>query len=253
MNKSEKSYVSSLYPITKLVFVACLIVSVFFLYNYIYDLVCFAAMVAIAASDGKGKAYIKTILKTIFILIVLIFLMQSFLHSGTHVLWHWGILTIHKEGIWYAINLSTTLLVIGGAIALLFKITEVEDLIHSLENSGMSPRATYVILSTLQIIPQMKMKSAVIMDAQRSRGVETEGNLMVRIKAFFPSLAPLVLSSIVGTEERAITLEARAFTANVKKTCLDMPQDSKHDKVLRIVLLVLLGILIVGRIILWIL
>ena len=39
------------------------------------------------------------------------------------------------------------------------------------------PKATYVILSTLQMVPVLKKKSDTIMNAQRARGVETEAAL----------------------------------------------------------------------------
>jgi energy-coupling factor transporter transmembrane protein EcfT len=42
---------------------------------------------------------------------------------------------------------------------------------------GMSPSLTYIIVSTLQILPQMRNKANTIIDAQRSRGLETQGSL----------------------------------------------------------------------------
>ena len=44
--------------------------------------------------------------------------------------------------------------------------------------------------------------------------------MIVRAKAFFPSVGPLILNSLVSAEERAITLEARAFSVPCKKTTL---------------------------------
>lgn len=45
-----------------------------------------------------------------------------------------------------------------------------------------------------------------IMDAQRSRGLETEGNLITRAKSFLPLISPVVMSSLINTRERAIAL-----------------------------------------------
>ena len=39
-------------------------------------------------------------------------------------------------------------------------------------------------------------------------------------KGFVPTIIPLVLSSIAGTEERALTLEARGFSSGIKPTHL---------------------------------
>ena len=62
--------------------------------------------------------------------------------------------------------------------------TKPADLVEALEKSGFSKRFGYIINSVFQIIPQMTGTMSTIMDAQRSRGMETEGSLLVRAKAF---------------------------------------------------------------------
>ena len=125
-----------------------------------------------------------------------------------------------------------------------------KDFVYALEKLGLSPKATYVVLATFNIIPEMHKLSLAIMDAQKTRGVETEGNLLVRAKAFLPTLAPLILTSIANTEERAITLEARAFTVPVKKTSLYQLKKTKKDTGVRALILILLIIIVVWRFVL---
>ena len=59
-----------------------------------------------------------------------------------------------------------------------------------------------------------------ITDAQRSRGLETEGSLLTRAKAFLPLISPVVMSSLINTRERAVALEVRGFAAKQKKLTL---------------------------------
>src|SRR5699024_3387125 len=125
-----------------------------------------------------------------------------------------------------------------------------KDFIYSLEKIGFSPKVTYVILSALQIVPETKKKSATIMEAQKTRGVEVEGNLLVRMKAILPSLAPLVISSIASTEERAITLESKAFMVQGNKTSLHKVEKTWKDTAITILLIVLLITFIAWRILL---
>lgn len=238
-------------PMTRLTFALCLSISVFFA-NYPYALGCFVFLLLVAGFCGILKNYLSTILKTLFIIVVLMFILQALFYPGQEIVWQWKFITIKKEGLMYALSLSSKLLVIGGSILLFFKTTQVKDLVSALEQRGLSPSFSYVILSTLQIIPQMEKRSRQIMDAQRSRGVETEGSLLLRAKAFVPSLGPLILSSIVGTEERAITLEARAFSAPVKKVRLHVVKDTPIDKLLRMIFMGVLILFIVWRVILWI-
>ena len=87
-----------------------------------------------------------------------------------------------------------------------------------------------------------------ITDAQRSRGMETEGNLWVRIKAFLPLISPVVMSSLINTRERAIALDVRGFGRKQKKTWLYDRPKYKWDPVIRVILVVLMIITIVWRI-----
>lgn len=99
--------------------------------------------------------------------------------------------------------------------------TKPADLVEALEKSGFSKRFGYIINSVFQIIPQMTGTMSTIMDAQRSRGMETEGSLLVRAKAFIPLISPVITSSLINTRERAIALEVRGFDANWQE---DLPE-----------------------------
>ena len=68
-----------------------------------------------------------------------------------------------------------------------------------------------------------------ITDAQRSRGMETEGNLLVRIKAFLPLISPVVMSALTATRERAIALEVRGFGVKGTKTWNASPQKKQKQ------------------------
>ena len=86
------------------------------------------------------------------------------------------------------------------------------------------------------------------MDAQRSRGLETEGNLMVRMKAFLPLISPVVMSALTNTRERSIALEVRGFGRKQKKTWLSDRPKHKEDRVIRVILIVLILATVVWRI-----
>ena len=90
-----------------------------------------------------------------------------------------------------------------------------------------------------------------ITDAQRSRGMETEGNLLVRIKAFLPLISPVVMSALTATRERAIALEVRGFGAKGTKTWLHPHQKAKTDRIFSWLCIAGLILALAGRIYLW--
>ncbi|WP_066250420.1 energy-coupling factor transporter transmembrane component T [Neobacillus drentensis] len=244
----KKNVILSLYPTTKLLMILLIAVSVFIIPSYLYAYAMFLVCLVIAAMGNVTKEFANLTIKGLFSLCILIFVLQSFFYPGTHVLWEWGFLAIKQEGIHFGLTLTSKVIAVGSSLILFFRITPVKDFVYSLEVMGLSPKATYVVLSTLTIIPEMKKSSQVIMDAQKTRGVETEGSLMVRLKALLPMITPLVLSSVASTEERAMALEARAFTVNKRKTSIYSIEKTGRDSFIRVLLLVLLILLIVWRV-----
>lgn len=248
MNR-EKTTILDLNPITQIII--CIFLAVLSLmFEYKSAIVGLCVMFLVAGMAGRLKEFAEMWAKTILILTIVIFVMQAFLLPGETVLWKFWILSVKLEGVQKGISLCSRLVAIASAMVLAIKIIDAKKLTIALEQRGVKPSATYVITSTINIIPQMSKKMHVILDAQRSRGIETESNVWVRAKAFFPIIGPLILNSIMSVEERCITLEARGFSASAKKTRLYSVQDTEKDKIVRKLCLAGMLIMIVGRIIL---
>lgn len=248
--KHKKRGLKTLNPVTTLCIIFMLgIVATIFDYKV---MICMLLLMEIAAAfSGEGANYLKLWLKSVFLMCVVCFLFQVLFIPGEIEIWRIGIFSVTKESLESAITLCSRLLGIGSAAILGVKLIDVKKLVAALEKKGISTYAGFVILSTLNIIPQMSKQMNSILEAQKSRGIEMESNILVRAKAFFPSIGPLLLNSILGAEERAITMEARAFSANCKKTKLMEIADTRQDKVLR-VLAAVICVLAIGGKILWI-
>lgn len=240
-----------LHPMTKFYFSLFILAVVLVVPGYWFAFSVFLGLVAISLLAGVFKEFMSIVVKALVSVLVIVFLMQIFFFPGEQVLWRWWIFEIKQEGVYYGLILTSRILAIGSAFVLFFRMTEVRDFVKSLEDKGMPPMGAYVVLSTLQIIPEMRRQANTIMEAQKTRGVETEGSLFVRAKAFIPTLTPLILSSIAGTEERALTLESRAFSAPVKKTSLHKLAKSRADRILPILFVLIILGLVVWRVVLW--
>ncbi|MEM4736771.1 MAG: energy-coupling factor transporter transmembrane component T, partial [Nitrososphaeria archaeon] len=58
-----------------------------------------------------------------------------------------------------------------------------------------------------------------IIDSQRSRGLEIEkGSIFKRIRNYIPVLIPLIVQSIIRSEELAEAMESRAYGFSKKRT-----------------------------------
>lgn len=246
----QKGFVSSLYPTTKGVFILTSILSSFFLdWKFAYFIIlplCFI----LALVDGKLLSYLKKIAISLVSLILFIFLFKIILDQTSQpVLWDAGFFKITEKAVLDGLNQSSLIVVLVSTILLFFETTDMEELMLALQKLNMSHMVSYIFLSTMQLIPDMTKKSKVIMQAQQARGIETEGSLMRRIKAFFPSLGPLIISSIADVEDRAVTLEVRGFSSSKKKTALKVMKKKPLDKVIESILVVATVGIIVWRVV----
>lgn len=212
----------------------------------------FLVVLLLCAASGALKKCLKALKAVVFIALI-IFVVQTFLVPGGEVLVRFGILRICEKGLRTAVSLSFMILDIAGIFVWLFQTTENKEISRALEESGMNYKAAYVFTSTLQMINILSDNSKTIMNAQRARGVETEGNMFIRAKAFFPTLVPLVLGAVMGSEERVLTLEARGFSMQGEKTHLFNLEKSGAEGTFKAVSILITVLVVVGRIALWIL
>ena len=117
--------------------------------------------------------------------------------------------------------------------------THPSELMCDLTRRGLPGQFAYVIISSLQILPQMQAKAQTIIAAQRSRGLDTESSFLRRAGSLIPLVGPLVFGSLVEVEERAIAIEARGFTSTHLKTFLHQIPDTSTDRLIRWILTVL--------------
>ena len=246
----KKDFFKKLYPLTKLYLALALIISAFIIPSHIYDYSMIIICGIIVSFENKLKIYSKRIFLSLFWLFTAIFIIQSLFIPAGEVWLKFGFISVYKEGVMKAIGLTSKLTAIVSALTMLTLITPIKDFTLALEKKGLNPKAAFILMLTLQTIPEMKKQADVIMDSQKARGIETEGNVFVRTKALIPIFIPLVLSSIANTEERAITLEARGFSVGEKRTILYDIEETKNDKVMKIILAIFIVLNIVWRV-LW--
>lgn len=146
---------------------------------------------------------------------------------------------IFLGGFFNGLEMSSIILGFSSSIVFFFATTEPESLMLALEEKKCPSSVSYAVLATFQMIPVMGLHAKVIQDAQRSRGIETEGNMRVRIRAFLPMLLPLLLSSFSIAEERTLALETRGFNAPYKKTRLRILTDSRSQRSFRLIFMVI--------------
>src|SRR5688572_7255501 len=245
---NRDSAIHRLNPLTKLILVLTLILIAFTFPWYWTPHVLAIIFIPLLSLIGKvSKEYFTTALRLILPAATFLFVMQAiFQPIGEEVIFQFYFLDITRESLLFAFRNAMRIIVMVSAFTLFLLTTHPSELMSDLTRRGLPPQFAYVIISTLQILPQIQAKAQTIIAAQRSRGLDTESSFLRRAGLLVPLVGPLVFGSLVEVEERAIAIEARGFTSTRVKTSLyDIP-DTNFDRAIRwmLILLVILSIAI---------
>ena len=138
-------------------------------------------------------------------------------------------LALYLEGSAYVSIWSTRLAVTITAALLAYLTTHPSDLAAIMLKSRIPYKFAYAFLATVQLIPILTSETATIYQAQVSRGLNLQANLIERLKSIVVLMIPLTLGAINQTQTRAIALESRGFSAPVKKVMLRDPRFKRSD------------------------
>lgn len=211
----------------------------------------FLVLIPLAAAGRVLRILANAALRVALPFAISVFLIQGFLWPGGEPVLSFGFLSLKREGLNFATTISGRILVILSSFLLLALTTRPDNLMAALSQRGFPANIAYIVVATIQIVPRFQSRAAAIIDAQRARGLETEGNIAARIRAILPLVVPLILSSLVDVEERALAIEARGFNIPGRKTSLIEIADRNWEGHLRWAILFLILALVILRI--WIL
>jgi energy-coupling factor transport system permease protein len=174
-----------------------------------------------------------------------------FTPNGATVLFQIGPITATAEGLRVALETAVRIGAISGALTLFYLTVPLGSLVVDLERRGVSPNATFVISSAVRTVPAILARASEVTDAQRARGLDTEGSPWRRLRGLVPVVAPVLLGSLAEVEERSLALEARGVSHHGQRTLLWWPGDTGIERVARWLLALTVPAVIAARVFGW--
>ena len=194
---------------------------------------------------GAGGVFARRLIFTLGPLALALFVVHGLLvdHGG-----RFGFLglDLSRDGLLFMV------LVLGriGALltgSLLFvTTTHPARLLAALDAQGFPPGVAYVIASPLLLLEPFTQRARTIREAQMTRGLDLQGRVSTRIRAFPALLMPLVTLALADIDARAQVLDGRGFRAMPRRTVLNAPPDSAAQRWARRALVLSLPLLIAG-------
>ena len=243
------SPIHRLNPMTKVVLALSLVLIAFLSPWYWTPAAIFLlVLIPLSLIANVAREYWNFMLKVILPTVAILFLMQAFFLPGeSRIVFQIFGLEITELSLQLAFRNVTRIVVMISSFTILLLTTHPSELMSDFSRRGLPGQFAYVVISSLQIIPQMQAKAQTIISAQRSRGLDTQSSFLRRIGGIFPLVGPLVFGSLVEVEERAIAIEARGFTSSRPKTFLREIPDTSLDRAIRWILIAMVLITIIIR------
>jgi energy-coupling factor transport system permease protein len=200
-----------------------------FLYGTGWELLSFSVLllVVLAATRLPILPVLRS-LKTVWVIVLITFLLQAFLTPG-EVVWHWGLLSVTDTGLSNGITLSARVLLLVVLLTALTMSTAPLDLADGLQ-SLLRPlaylkvpvsRVTTVVSITLMFIPGILEQSRKMVKAQMARGADFESaNIFRRVKDIVPVLVPIFVKVFHDADDLALAMDARVYNGGNNRTRL---------------------------------
>ncbi len=189
-------------------------------------------MLGLIAYARVGRRLVPYLLATSPLLISII-LINTFLYPATDVAFTLGPLSATGSGLTEAGQASLRVLAFASSVALFALTTRTDELVDDLERRGLGRRGAFILSTAIGTVPRMAERAREIVDAQRARGLDTQGGLRSRLRGLVPLSGPLVLGALTEVEHRTMALEARAFSAPGRRSVLRAYPDSAAQRSLR--------------------
>ena len=151
--------------------------------------------------------------------------------------------TLKWEGVYLGLSYAFRMLGVGYATLLFIATTHPRDLVKGFERLGLPFKYSFMIMMSLQLIPEAIRETRIILEAQQSRGMKMRG-FLERLRALLPVFVPITIGSMQRVQMMSMALDARAYGAPVQRTELRDFHLHKADKIMlcAISIMIVIGI-----------
>lgn len=233
VRRTPVGFYRELNPATKFVVALSAAALAFILRGWLVPLTVLGLVAATAIGARIGRAMLPFVLATLP-LIVSIVLVNAFFYPGaTDVVARVGPFVASGTGLTVAGQAALRVIAFALSVAVFALTTPTDDLLADLERRGLGRRGSFIVGSAIRMIPRMSDRAHDIADAQRARGLDTEGSPWRRMRGIVPLAGPMISGALSEIEERTMALEARGFSAPTRRAVLRPMPDSTGQRVLR--------------------
>ncbi|MBC7113109.1 MAG: energy-coupling factor transporter transmembrane protein EcfT [Candidatus Methanomethyliales bacterium] len=219
--KRGTSIIHILDPRSKFIYTILFTALTVYFVNPLVLLLVFLSSVPMVIVAGVGKSWLRSIRGSLF------FIAFIFIFNLIGIFWTTGSVA---DALIMSISMSLRFMALISIFSVFFLTTPPEDLTQSMVQLKIPYDYALTFNMAMRFVPTLSREAQIIMDAQRSRGLELEkGNIFQRVRNYIPILIPLIISSFRRAELVADAMESRAFGAAKRRTSLYVLTMGRRD------------------------
>ncbi|HUT52875.1 MAG TPA: energy-coupling factor transporter transmembrane component T [bacterium] len=213
----RSSFFHRLHPVTRILLLLLAFVSALMI-EHPLPLLALALIYGLAAARTGVFGGLRRVIWLLVLVAAASFLIWSAAYSGKNAVFALGPLTVTYEGMIYGagMGLRLDLMIFCGLIFL--AATRVEEFTYGLTRLGLPFSVSFALSLSFRLAPMFADTVGTILEAQRSRGLDTEaGGVVKRLKSYVPLLAPVFAAALRRADQLAIALESKGFGLGHKR------------------------------------
>lgn len=141
-----------------------------------------------------------------------------------------GPLPVTAEALARGLSFISRLLAMEAVAVVVLVTTRPSDLFGALRRLHVPHPVALMLATTMQLVPLLQRELAIVLDAQRARGMHASG-----LRAVVPALLPVFVAGFERVGRLAIAMEARGYGAGVPRTSLRTDGFGPLDRALSVV------------------
>jgi energy-coupling factor transport system permease protein len=185
---------------------------------YLLLLVPVLVLPGLAAGVGTGLRRVGWLMATIGLMS---FILWGIFYPGPAELHLFGPFRVGRSALLYGAGMAIRLNLMLFCGLVFLASTRVEEFTTGLTTLGVPYSVSFALGLSFRLVPIFTETAEIILEAQRSRGLDTEaGGPLRRIRTYLPLLVPVFASALRRTNQLAIALESKGFSAGRVRTSL---------------------------------
>lgn len=149
------------------------------------------------------------------------------------------------------LNRSKSVVVMVFVLNTLFRHTSSDSMLKAYSKQTSIKTISFIFMNVKNTLSHLRLRANNILIAQQTRGINTQGFIVTRLRALWPMIMPLTMSAMMDSQERQLTLYVRGFDIESPRDNIETLKKHKLEVLFEILLVGLVILSILSEVIPW--